>query len=292
MINLSDSYPKPAKTYEEQIQLLKSRGLVVESEDFASEVLSKINYYRLSAYTLTLKKDDRFYEGVTFEQLYSLYEFDRKLRLHLLSILEQIEINFRTTIAYHLSHKYGSTPHHDPLNFEDEFFYKEMIRQLNDELDRSKEPFIAHHKEKYNNIFPIWVLIEVASFTLLSKIYSNLKNEDQAVIAEIFLNKLPYIRNWLHGLSVFRNVCAHFGRLYGRMDLFDFKISQKDKESIDSNKTIFCAIFVMNKLLNSPAIFNPFINDLVRLLDEHKNVELSQIGFPENWIEILQSVYT
>ena len=82
MINLSDSYPKPAKTYEEQIQLLKSRGLVVESEDFASEVLSKINYYRLSAYTLTLKKDDRFYEGVTFEQLYSLYEFDRKLRLH------------------------------------------------------------------------------------------------------------------------------------------------------------------------------------------------------------------
>ena len=65
-----------------------------------------------------------------------------------------------------------------------------------------------------------------------------------------------------------------------------------DKESIDSNKTIFCAIFVMNKLLNSPAIFNPFINDLVRLLDEHKNVELSQIGFPENWIEILQSVYT
>ena len=32
------------------IQLLKLRGMVIKNEDFAKEILSKINYYRLSDY--------------------------------------------------------------------------------------------------------------------------------------------------------------------------------------------------------------------------------------------------
>lgn len=104
---------KQPKTYEEQIQILKTRGLVVEDEMSAKNILSKINYYRFSAYTLTLKNDDLFHEGISFDQIYNLYEFDRKLRLYLLSLLEQIEISFRTKISYHLAHKYGVTPHQD-----------------------------------------------------------------------------------------------------------------------------------------------------------------------------------
>jgi len=82
---------KQPKTYEEQIELFKKRGLLIEDEASAIAILSKINYYRFSAYTLTLKKDNVFHENASFNQIYNLYEFDRKLRLELLSSLEQIE---------------------------------------------------------------------------------------------------------------------------------------------------------------------------------------------------------
>ncbi|UOF90092.1 Abi family protein [Fodinisporobacter ferrooxydans] len=67
---------KPPATFEEQIQILKSRGLIIEDEDFAIRTLKKINYYRLSAYGLSLKQNDQYQPGVTFNQIYALYEFD------------------------------------------------------------------------------------------------------------------------------------------------------------------------------------------------------------------------
>ena len=91
---------KQPKTYEEQIELFKRRGLIIEDEVSAITVLSKINYYRFSAYTLTFKKNNVFNENTSFDQIYSLYEFDRKLRLELLASLEQIEISFRAKISY------------------------------------------------------------------------------------------------------------------------------------------------------------------------------------------------
>src|SRR5690554_2147264 len=67
---------KTPATFNEQIQILRDRGLIFEDEDFAVRTLQRTNYYRLSAYGLTLKHNDRFHHGVTFEQIQSLYEFD------------------------------------------------------------------------------------------------------------------------------------------------------------------------------------------------------------------------
>ena len=43
-------FNKPAICVKEQIELLKSRGLIIVDEDFAESILSNITYYRLSAY--------------------------------------------------------------------------------------------------------------------------------------------------------------------------------------------------------------------------------------------------
>src|SRR5690625_158443 len=174
---------KQPKTYDEQIQIFKNRKLIVEDEQFAKNILSQVNYYRFSAYTLTLKTGDLFHEGVTFNLIFNLYEFDRKLRLQLLSLLEKIEVSLRTKISYYLAHEYGSTAHLTITNFKNEEYFIDMTRQIDNEINRSKEIFITHNKEKYGGVFPIWVVIEVTSFSLLSKIYSNLKDNDQSNIA-------------------------------------------------------------------------------------------------------------
>ena len=71
---------KPFKTIEEQVEILKDRGLVIEDDIAAQKVFHEINYYRLSGYTLTLRRDDRFYEGVKLGEVLQIYKFDCKLR--------------------------------------------------------------------------------------------------------------------------------------------------------------------------------------------------------------------
>lgn len=45
---------KPFKTYDEQLDILKRRGMIIEDEDYALKVLKSENYYRLSGYWLTM----------------------------------------------------------------------------------------------------------------------------------------------------------------------------------------------------------------------------------------------
>ncbi len=95
-------------TFEEQVQILRSRNLIIDDEGIAISVLQNINYYRLSAYLLTYKIKDGSYNGASIMDAYRLYQFDQKLRKLILPMLENVEIAFRTHIAYLIAHKYGA----------------------------------------------------------------------------------------------------------------------------------------------------------------------------------------
>ena len=91
---------KPFKTIEEQIAILEDRGLIIEDEEAAKKSLSNLNYYRLSAYTLTLRKDDHFYDNVHFSDVMQIYDFDMELRAALMYLLESIEVSMRTLVIF------------------------------------------------------------------------------------------------------------------------------------------------------------------------------------------------
>lgn len=165
-----------------------------------------------------------------------------------------------------------------------------MTRQVQVEINRSKELFIAHHKEKYESVFPIWVVIEVTSFSSLSKIYSNLKDDDQDSIAELYHNNRIFLKNWMYGLSTLRNICAHFGRLYGRHLPFYFKLAKKDRKKIRYGNTTFSAIFVICKILNDEILIKTLITNISALFEEYEHVNITQLGFPENWKSILETI--
>lgn len=67
---------KEFKTYDEQIDLLKTRGLKFVDEDFALNKLEEDNYYSIiNGYkNLFLDKEDgnKFKNNVTFDEIYSL----------------------------------------------------------------------------------------------------------------------------------------------------------------------------------------------------------------------------
>ena len=53
---------KPYLTIDEQIKLLSNdRGLIIDDINKAKEALLNLNYYRLSGYSLTLRKNNKWY---------------------------------------------------------------------------------------------------------------------------------------------------------------------------------------------------------------------------------------
>ena len=105
-------------TYQEQIDLLKRRNIVIEDPECCAAALESVNYYRFTAYFLPFKLGDGCYqEGTRFARVYRIYEFDRKLRSLLFAALEEIETYLRAKIAYFHAHKYGAEGYLDASNF-------------------------------------------------------------------------------------------------------------------------------------------------------------------------------
>ncbi len=282
---------KKPTTFSEQVSILESRNLKVEDRDKAIDILSRINYYRLSAYMLSYKKQNQFEDDVSIIDIYNIYEFDKRFRNLLMGLLESIEIAFRTQIAYTIAHRYGATGYLDVNNFISESIHTETVSQLLMQINRSDEIFIKHHKEKYEGVLPVWVAIEVASFGVLSRIYSNLKNEDKSKIAREYYD-LPYvyIKSWLYTLSTFRNKCAHYGRTYNKKLTIKPMIHKKDINKGINNDTVFSVLFIIGKLMKDKVEWDTFVTSLNALIEEYEKVNINLMGFPENWENILRNV--
>jgi abortive infection bacteriophage resistance protein len=74
-------YQKPSLSFEQQADLLISRGLIAD-RSFLVETLKRVSYYRLSGYLYPFRiEKDTFEPNTTFEKIWKIYRFDRKLRL-------------------------------------------------------------------------------------------------------------------------------------------------------------------------------------------------------------------
>jgi abortive infection bacteriophage resistance protein len=90
---------KPAFSVQDQIFLLKSRGMLFRDENAAPHFLQNISYYRLKGYWWDLQAErviHTFQPQTYFEDVVDRYNFDRHLRLILFDAVERIEIALRT----------------------------------------------------------------------------------------------------------------------------------------------------------------------------------------------------
>ena len=162
-------YSKCALSFGEQLALLEQRGLVVPDRPYAIDILSRISYYRLSAYWHPFRMKDadglrqsHLQPGTTFEDVLSLYEFDRKLRLLVLDALERVEVSIRTAITHCLGIVHGTFAHEDPNNFHPRFDHKAWVVKLHHETHRSSDAFTVHYQASYSGFprMPVWMMSE------------------------------------------------------------------------------------------------------------------------------------
>lgn len=281
---------KKPKTYEEQINILKSRNITIIDDEFCKEILSRLNYYRLTAYMLPFKNvDTESYSGVRFETIYNIYEFDRELRILLLGVLEEIEVFIRTKTAYYHAHTYGAVAYLSPDNYNKWHKHDKFIRTFEATVRKNQDnPFVKHHTEQKDGKFPIWVAVELFSFGMLSRFYADLLPKDKKKIAKQELNiGMEQLESWLLCLSVLRNRCAHYMRLY----YYQFSKTPKNQKNQTTNfgNTIFDYIQVVKLCYMNKSKWNhDFMSSLEALLDKYEeHIELQHIGFPDNWKEQL-----
>lgn len=218
---------KAPKTYAEQVEKLISNNVRVDDRDQAERFLRRVNFHRFSGYMLQWrleKENSQLDPGhcVTFEKVRQIYEFDAELRDFLLHFLGIIEINIRAIISYEVANSMCKTKHDQHYKYKQyrekkRRYAKELIEKVSQKIEAYKETDIAnHYKEIYGGKYPIWVLVEVMSFSDLSKYYSYLPDEIRAKIAARLGQGTSVVERDLEALSVLRNCCAHNGRLYNK----------------------------------------------------------------------------
>jgi abortive infection bacteriophage resistance protein len=281
---------KPPKTFEEQLSILQNRGLQVTNPQKAITILSRLNYYRFSAYALTFKENDTYLPDITFEHLYRHYEFDRKLRILLIEIIEPIEIAFRTHIAYLIAHNYGAEGHSNPNNFRSPFKHLQFLKETQSCINKNtKDLFVRHHMDHYNGRFPVWVALEAVTFGVISKLFSNLITADKKKISREYYSDVRFneLENWLQCLTVLRNKCAHYSRLYNCNLTTRISLPLKyDRFEIDTNKLF--SVLIAIKHLSMSDIWNPWLIRLQSLIEEYDDLNLDCLGFKEHWSLILK----
>mgnify|MGYP000931452954 CR=1 FL=1 len=292
-VNQKNRPLKTATTFQEQVGILKARGLTIEDESCAQNILGRVNYYRLTAYILPFKDqvNNNYRPGTSFNKICRSYEFDQKLRNIMLYAIEPIEILIRTKIAYYHAFKYGVEGYTNPDNFNDRERHDKFMREFRGAIDNNNRTlFVKHHIKRYGSRFPIWVAVELFSMGMLSKFYSNMKFRDKKKISSQFTNVGPeHLGSWLNCITTLRNRCAHYMRLYYHKFVSVPRLPKGVYSS--ANNRIFDIIYIMKFLyLDHHKWENSIIADLDALIQQYKDdIELRYIGFPDNWLQILKN---
>lgn len=306
---------KEFKTIDEQIEILKSRNMLIEDYKKAYKILTKNNYYYLingykDLFLDKTSKTEKYINNTKIEEIYELYKFDKNIKINFLKYLLLIENEIDTYIAYEFSKSYGNKNYLIHKNFNNSNSKKSLIQKFIEDINleikyqyKNSNEMIIHYINNYKYI-PLWVLVRVLSFGKISKFYSLMKQKEQNAISRKYNLKIHEFEIILHNLTLVRNICAHDEKLY------DIKMKNRissniyhkklEIENINGNykfatRDLFSVVISLKLLLESEdfeCFYKKLIADIEKLKKSISTIEIKEIlnkmGFPKNYKKILK----
>ena len=302
------------KTLEEQIEIMRNKGLIISDEKYAEEVLLRENYFFLHGYRSVFvenKDKSKYLKGTTFEELYSLFLFDRKLRNILFKNILIVENNIKSIISYQLSKKYGyrEKDYLKVNNFNNNYESKKRVNDIISKMKRQIKTNAVNHSATKHYVtnygyIPLWVLVKVLSFGIVVDLFSILKKEDQYDIIELYDLDLKTFNTYLSVLSNYRNLCAHEDIVYSNrtQKIIDdciyhrkLNIPMMDNEYIYGKNDLFALMIILKSLLKDEEFKNLVIEIDLLISDLKNDIKtisvakiLDKMGFPENYKDIVE----
>ena len=231
---------KTATNIDEQIKRLKERGMDIDDDDKARDVLLDIGYYRLGFYWFPFEKtypnkiarDHHFIDGASFRQAVDLYYLDCEMRNLLAPFLYRIEINLRTFLIYTVSNYYKSRPTwFADSRVVNSGFVKSLSKTY--ETISNNEAIKRHHQKYPNDIYaPAWKTLEYMTFGDIITLLYNLKdNALKEKIADHYgIRNMNVFWSYMNTIRIMRNLCAH------GHNIFDLNLQKSIKAGPLSSK--------------------------------------------------------
>lgn len=266
---------KPFTCVDAQIEILKSRSMVISNPDDARVKLLHNNYYTLIngyKYPFLDKQAEKetFVEGTTFDEVFSLYSFDCKFRALLLKYILKVEHQLKSVLSHHFAQMHQDEKYPDylcPENFDisnggkmppkKAERYQTLRADISKELDKQLDKhnhMLEHYKSEYDNI-PPWILVSIFSFGMLRSFYYCLGNKDQNEISRKLGLRPDELDMYLSALNIYRNACAHDERIYNKR--INNKVVRKD---LNGNKkeyrNVYVVILILKDLLDSTSFMS------------------------------------
>lgn len=287
-------FAKPALTFEQQIELLEKRGMLIPDKSAARHYLKFIGYYRLSGYFRYFADPadparEKLRGGTTFVTVLNLYIFDRKLRTLLMDAFERIEIALKASLSHQGAVAKGAFWMCNPNNF-DHGTHSSVLKDIDDAIgnndDKAQHLFIAHFYNKYSDERPpSWMIVETMSFGAISRTFKRSKGDIQNTVAVEFGLHRTILESWMHALAFGRNVCAHNCRLWNRTFTIKPKIPKKYVDDLpdDSHDRLYVLCFIIHHMMKVIADGSGWHDRLRALVNERGDLPLKSLGFPDDW---------
>ncbi|MGL6119845.1 MAG: Abi family protein [Fusobacteriaceae bacterium] len=304
------NYTKPFKTFVEQVDTLKTRGILFDkiTEQEAGEKLTHINYYKMSAYIkyFEVPQEKDTYKNIDFKEVLDLYYFDKKLRGLIFSAIEEIEISLKTSLAHYISEYTKSCGalgytnistwidmkqknSEEIIILQDEFSCK-WIKTIKD----SNYQFIKNYLLKYNKekFVPLWMLAEIIDFGAAVRLYELSCNDIKQKISSIYgitSNDMIY---YLRAIKLIRNFCAHNSKVWNIKLHHHIKWKTRGKLKIDNLKIIAVILLLRKfiKKINQNNDFSEIKSCLLEHFEKYPN-QIKDIGVLDGKLSTLESLF-
>jgi len=294
-------YDKEILTFEEQLDLLEERGLIIDNFPQAINFLKNISYYRLSGYWWSLQIDTaqhEFEEGTEFIEIIRRYTFDRKLRLIVFDAIERIEVTLRTSLIYFMSHETQNWNwFEDFSHFKNEDHFDDILDSIDRELHQTKQTFITEHNNKYGESKrpPSLKTLEIVSLGTLSKLYHNILTTHPAkakISSSMGLSSVSDAESWLRTISNIRNKVAHHSRLWNDKLPFQMAwlsnpksnwITKPNERGLQRIYYLLSAILYILDTISPEHSIRSRLKKLV--LSKPESITLQSMGFPIDWLD-------
>ena len=306
---------KTFKTLDEQIAILQKKGLVIKDIDKTKEILLRENYFFIMGYRHIFFKSERdryFIKGTTFDELYALFNFDRQIRNIFFKNILIVENNAKSIFSYQLSKMYGikESDYLNPKNFNRDSKKRKQVNDLLKKIQRqiringSQHTATTHYLSNYGYL-PLWIVVKVLSFGIVSELYTILKQSDQEEISNIYHIPSDDLTLYFPILANYRNLCAHEDVLFNHRSqriIADSKyhnylnIPKINGEYIYGKDDLFALVIILKRMLRDDD-FHLLIQEISYELDilngKLKSISIDKImdsmGFPNNYKNILRT---
>ena len=286
---LMNTKVKDFLTIEQLIENIKNKGILINDEEKLKDILENNNYYFITGYKDPFKNDDSYKENVYFEDIFTLYQFDKKLKLTLAEILFEIEQKVKTVFSNNFCKRFGYKDIDlvNPNNYDSSSKYLyQCITKLNNQIAWfGKESTAIEYYRKEYSFTPVWVLIKVLTFGMVRDLILNSDSAAKGVISQKIVNddtlKFSEVKNMLEILINIRNCCCHDDKLYGFIHRkvhilntpyhlhFDLEKNESG-EYLQGKKDLFAVLICIKYFANKDS-YSSFIDKISNLINEYSS---------------------